>query len=183
MQSLWRVGLLSLIWVMAAAPSPAQNLIVDDSSKILIIESRWYDYSLASTYYHGFPLSDYFRHPYDDYYLRKETIDPNSQGLSNIYALPRGPEKQYIYQVRVRNAGEKEIIAIDWTYIFADRETDKTIASHSFRTQVRIRPRKSKTLSEISVSPPTRVISVRALEKNAERPFAERVIVNSISFF
>ncbi len=95
-------------------------------------------------------MSDYFRHPYN-YYLRKETIDSYSQGLPNIYALPRRPEKQYVSLVKVRNAGEKEIVAIDWAYIFADPETEKTIASHSSRTRVQIRPRKPKTLSEISV--------------------------------
>ena len=165
MQSFWRVGVLWLVWAMAAAASPAQNIGADSSSEMIVVDARWYGYSPETTYHRDFSLSNYPRQT-DGYYLQKETVDSYSQGLSNIFALSRSSEKQYVYQVKVRNAGEKEIVAIDWAYIFADPDTEKIIARHSFRTREQIRPRKSRTLSETSVSPPTRVASLQALKKN-----------------
>jgi len=170
LQNLWRVGFLWLIWVVTAGTLSAQNLITDISSKVVIVESGWYEYSPEPVYFRRFPSNDYFTQP-NSYNLGDETFDCYSLGLSSHCAALREREKQFAYQVRIRNAGEKQIVALDWDYIFIDPETEKVIERHSFRTQARIRPRKSKTLSEVSVSPPTRVINVRMLEKNSERQF------------
>lgn len=181
MQKVRRISFLWFILAVAAQILPAQNFTTDNSSKVVIVESRWYEYSPEPAYFCHFPLDDYVSRPYF-YNSRNETLDCYSLGLSNTFAVTREREKQFVYQARVRNAGEKQIVALDWDYIFIDPETEKVIERHSFRTQQRIRPRKSKTLSEVSVSPPTHVVNVQALEKNLEHQFTERIVVNSIIF-
>jgi len=181
MQNLRRIGLLWLIWVVAVEALPAQSLATNISSKIVIVESGWYEYSPEPDYFRRFPSNDYFTRP-NSYNSLDETFDCYSLGLSSPCAALREREKQFAYQVRIRNAGEEQIVALGWEYIFIDPETKKVIKRHSFHTRTRIQPHKFKTLSEISASPPTSVIDVRMLNKDSASQFTERILVNSVVF-
>jgi len=181
LQNLRRVCFLWLTWITVAEALPAQNLPTDSSSKVVIVKSGWSEYSPEPVYFRRFPLGDYFTQP-NSYNSRDATFDCYSLGLSNTCAASPELENKFVYQVRVRNTGEKQIVALDWDYIFIDPATGKVIERHSFHTQERIRSGKSKTLSEVSVLPPTRVINVQALEKNPEHQFIERIALNSVIF-
>lgn len=177
-QNLWRIGLLLLGLVAAAEVLPAQNLPADGSSTVMVVGSGWAEY---------LPESGFSRRVSFDGYLRPTVWrnappDCYSQGLSYPCLATREREKQFVYQVKIRNAGEKQIVALDWEYIFIDPETEKIIARHAFHSQTRIQPHKSKTLSEISASPPTDVIDIRMLYKNPAGQFIERIVVNSVIF-
>lgn len=180
-QNLRRVGFLWLIWIAAAQALPAQNFSPDNSPKVAVVKSQWYDYSPELIYSRHSLLDNYVSRPYF-FNSRNETLDCYSLGLSNTCGLTREQEKQFVYQVKVRNTGEKQIAALDWEYIFINPETKKIVGHHSFHALVRIQPRQSKTLSEISVSPPTDVINVQMLAKNPEYQFIEQIVVNSIIF-
>lgn len=101
--------------------------------------------------------------------------------LSNTSLLPREP-REFVYQVKVRNVGEKEIVAIHWVYVFTDSESEKIVACHSFRTREHISPHAARVLNEVSMSPPTRVVTAQALRKDSEHPFAETIVVRSVCF-
>ncbi len=182
MQNLRRIGLLWFILAVVAQVFSAQNLSPDNLPKVAIVESHWYEYKPEEPVYFRRVLSgDYVSRPYV-YNSRNETLDCYSLGLSNTCAATREREKQFVYQARVRNAGEKQIVALDWEYIFINPKTKQVVGHHSFHTQTRIRSGKSKTLYEVSVSPPTHLIYVRALAKNPEYQFIEQIVVNSIIF-
>lgn len=180
-QNLQRVGLLWLICIAPAEAISAQNFSPDNSPKVAIIESCWYERLPELVYSRRVFSGDDVSRPYFYNSLNK-TLDCYSFGLSNTCSVARGREKQFVYQIKVRNAGEKQIVALDWEYIFINPETEKVVERRSFHTQARIRPGKSGTLSEISVSPPTRVINVRMLEKSPENQVAGRIVINSVIF-
>lgn len=179
MQNLRRIGLLWLVWVAASQILSAQNLLADKSAKVVVVESSWSEYSPETDFTSRISFGGYYNQLYA---ARNKTPDCYSQGLSSPCAVIRERGKQFVYQVKIRNAGEKQIVALDWEYIFIDPETEKIIARHAFHTQTRIQPHKSKTLIEISASPPTDVIDISMLNKNPVSQFTERIVVNSVIF-
>lgn len=179
-QNLWRVGLLWFILVGTVIALSAQTLPADSLTKVVVIKYEWSEYSAESSAYpRRFSSGVYFNQPY---FLRSEIFDCYSQGLSNPCNLIQKREKQFIYQLKIRNEDKKQIVALNWDYLFIDPESGKIIARHSFNTQTQIQPHKSKTLSEISTLPPTNIINVRMLDKNPASQFIEQIVVNSIVF-
>lgn len=179
-QNLWRVGLLWFILVGTVIALSAQNLPADSLTKVVVIKYECSEYSAEFTAYprHS-PSGVYFN---QSYVLQREIFDCYSRGLPNPCTLTQKREKRFVYQVKIRNAGKKQIVALDWDYLFIEPETKKIIAHHSFNTQTRIQPHKSKTLSEISTLPPTNIIDVRMLNKNPASQFIEQIVVNSVVF-
>lgn len=84
---------------------------------------------------------------------------------------------RYVYEVKIRNAGAKRIEALKWEYVFVDPVTKKELDKHSFDGFGRIKPNKSSTLVGVSASPPTKIVTVSGLEKDAHKPFDERVVI------
>lgn len=176
----WRAGLLWLVFVAGATTTPAIVVIADGSSKVVIVEAWWYMNSPEPAYHHNFALSAVSEQTWG-YHLRYEGVDCYSQDLSNT-SFRLGEQRKFVYQVKVRNVGEGKIIAIDWSYVFTDAETEGTMTWHSFRGRENILPHRVKVLTEVSSAPPARVVNVRTLRRNPEHPFAETVVINSVSF-
>ena len=82
----------------------------------------------------------------------------------------------------ITNEGAKVIRSVEWEYLFSDPETKAEVARHQFYSQQRLRPNESKTLIEYSTSPPTRVISVKALSLPEPERFIEKVILKRIVY-
>jgi len=84
---------------------------------------------------------------------------------------------QFGYKLILRNEGQKTVRAVDWEYLFIDRDTLKEMARHQFHSEETICPGQRKTLVEYSTSPPTKVISVRALPQPEAEQVIERVAI------
>jgi len=89
---------------------------------------------------------------------------------------------QFGYKLSLRNEGPKTVRAIDWEYIFIDRDSQKEVARHQFHSEEKICPGKRKTLIEYSKSPPTKVISVRTLLQPEAERFMEKVAITRVMF-
>lgn len=131
-----------------------------------------------------------------DCYLQQETAEP--QAIKNYYrrGVPQGEisnlpsqnfsrqneSKKFIYRIRIRNLGDKEIASVIWRYEFFNPLTKETAKSLEFESRVRIKPGKRKTIYVESFSPPTQTIDVNLLFLNEKQPFLESTSVKSVVF-
>ena len=87
----------------------------------------------------------------------------------------------YVYQLRIRNDGERRVESVDWEYLFRDPDTKKELGRHRFISTRRAKPGETLTLAAPSPSPPSRVVSAAALDKK-RRPFEESVVVRCVAY-
>ena len=96
---------------------------------------------------------------------------------------PTGPPRYYfIYRASLRNASNKPIAEIDWDYVFIDSATNQELNRHQFTSVKAIAPGKSKELSFMLSSPPTKRISVYALNKQERSGVADQVVVVRVKY-
>jgi hypothetical protein len=96
--------------------------------------------------------------------------------------IPDGPSVNYLYEARIKNAGEKTIKTIVWEYTLFDPETEVQVGRHQFIDTSRIRPGKSVTLVGYTASPPTSILQARKVRKESEYKYFERVVINLIEY-
>lgn len=94
-----------------------------------------------------------------------------------IAALHTAPRARYgfTYKVSIENIGRKEISAIDWDYVFFDLETGNELSRREFASDGKIAPGKARELKYFIRNPPTKTISVQALNKNERNGLGERI--------
>lgn len=80
------------------------------------------------------------------------------------------PRDGYRYKVRVRNNSAKTIKVVDWDYIFLDPATQNEVTRYQFTSEEKIRPGKETELDVFILSPPVRVVNVKAMEKSEQAP-------------
>ena len=99
-------------------------------------------------------------------------------------ALHDAPRARYgfVYKTRVQNNHAKTIESIDWDYVFFDLETGAEISRREFGSAEKIAPGKEKELKFFIPNPPTKTISVQALNKNERNGLGERVEIMRISY-
>lgn len=126
---------------------------------------------------------------------RKETMRQNEilakQGKSQeaprdrsrpMDAKPRDPWTSYVYEVKFKNNGQKEIRTITCEYVFSEPETKQELGRRQFVSKTSIDPGKTKTLISHSGSPPTETIDAAKGDKKPRDQFAEQVVVQSIEY-
>ncbi|MDQ3666364.1 MAG: hypothetical protein M3410_07165 [Acidobacteriota bacterium] len=112
---------------------------------------------------------------------RPESIEPRYYTFlfrPNTNSISRG----FVYRMTLRNGGEKVVRAVEWDYIFIDGETQAEVARHHFYSETKVRPHQRKAVVEYSSSPPTRVITVRALSQPESNRFIEKVVIRRIAY-
>ena len=96
---------------------------------------------------------------------------------------PTGPPRYYfIYRASLRNSSDKPIAEIDWDYVFIDSATNQELSRHQFTSTKTIAPGKSKELSFMLSSPPTKRISVHALNKQERSGISDQVVVVRVKY-
>lgn len=96
---------------------------------------------------------------------------------------PSGPARYYfIYKASLRNSGTRQIEEIDWDYVFIDSATGQELGRHQFTSSKPIAPGKSKELSFMLSAPPTKRISVHALNKQERSGIADQVVVVRVKY-
>lgn len=94
-----------------------------------------------------------------------------------------GPARYYfIYRASLRNTSAKVIEEIDWDYVFVDAATGQELSRHQFSSSKPIAPGKSKELSFMLGVPPTKRISVYALQKQERSGIADQVVVVRVKY-
>lgn len=94
----------------------------------------------------------------------------------------RGPTPKYIYEVKILNTGTKTIRALVWEYVFFDSDTRLDVGRHQYRSEMSLRPGKSKTLDGLSQSPQTSIVNVAKTGKELQHQYSERVLIQRIEY-
>ncbi|HEU4768256.1 MAG TPA: hypothetical protein VFS77_12815, partial [Pyrinomonadaceae bacterium] len=76
----------------------------------------------------------------------------------------------------------RPIAEIDWDYVFIDGATGEELNRHQFASSKTIAPGKSKELSFMLSVPPTKRISVNALNKQERSGVSDQVVVVRIKY-
>jgi hypothetical protein len=92
------------------------------------------------------------------------------------------PRYVFLYRTSIRNGSTKAIKEIDWDYIFYDAGTREELGRRQFTSVQTIGPGKSKELSFMVPTPPTRRISVNSLDKKERTGLEEQVVVVRITY-
>lgn len=88
----------------------------------------------------------------------------------------------YIYSLKVKNVGEKEVRSVLWEYVAADLETGAELNRRRFTTIEDIGRGKVATLRGISSSPPTNVVTQGGLEKNGQSPYRSSAEIKCVLY-
>lgn len=102
-------------------------------------------------------------------------INPSQQDI------PDGPSINYLYEAKVKNAGEKIIKLIVWEYLLFDPETEVQVGRHQFADISKIRPGRTANLVGYTATPPTRILQAKKVGKESNK-YTERVVINRIEY-
>jgi hypothetical protein len=103
--------------------------------------------------------------------------ESNHNGASNTQF-----QLEYVYQLRVRNGGDRIVKAIVWEYVFSDPYSGKELTRHTFSNEVNLLPGRTKTLTANSLKPPSRVITAQMLTNNVTGNYDEKVRIRHITY-
>ena len=148
---------------------------------IAVLECDWYKNPPPPIWYCHSCFDDHSPCSESGLLLRFDSNQPRScHPGANLTKEDASPD--FVYRVRLRNAGQKTIRAIEWDYIFIDRATQAEVARNHFQSEQKVRPGKRKTLMEYSNSPPMKVISVRTLSQPESDRFIEEVMIKRVTY-
>lgn len=88
----------------------------------------------------------------------------------------------YIYYIKVKNTGTKEIEAITWDYVFYEQGTKQEAGRRSFVSKVNIDPNESKSIAMRSASPPTTTVNVKNAGKKMRDLYSEEIAIQTILY-
>lgn len=123
--------------------------------------------------------------------IEKQNEIRTQRGMPNVVPPMRAPSTetgkrgisvQYIYEVKVRNTGEKEIHALTWEYVFFEPDTKLEAGRRQFVSKVSINPGKTRNLVMRSTSPPTDTIDAAKAGKKLRDQYLEQVVIRSIEY-
>jgi|ERR1044072_5012641 hypothetical protein len=103
---------------------------------------------------------------------------------ANIAVKHKDPPSRYVfvYKATIRNTSTKAIKSIDWDYIFLERGTENELGRQQFTSEEKISPGKTKELVVTITKPPTKTISLTALNNNERGSLDGRVILVRIDY-
>jgi hypothetical protein len=103
---------------------------------------------------------------------------------ANIAAKHQDTPSRYVfvYKATIKNSSAKAIKSIDWDYVFLERGTETEVGRQQFTSEEKIAPGKTKELSVTITKPPTKTISLTALNDNERGALDGRVILVRIEY-
>ena len=183
----------SVVLSLLAIDTYAQKSIDSpDSSNVIVIRKEW-RFQVRNPALDESPFLD-MEERFQLEQSIKENIAENQRrarlGLKPVKARPRpGVEKNdepaassYVYEVKLRNNGEKTISALTLEYIFFEPDTETEISRRLFLSKRQIAPGKSKTLVFRTGAPPTGTINARYAGKKSGEQYSEQVVIQSIKY-
>ncbi len=88
----------------------------------------------------------------------------------------------FLYKVSIQNNGPRTIKVIDWDYVFFDTSTYSELGRRQFTSEEKIASGKTKELRFFIPSPPTKTISVNALNKNEREGLGEHIVLVRVEY-
>jgi len=94
----------------------------------------------------------------------------------------RGVSVTYVYEVKIRNNGAKEIRTLTWDYVFFDPTAEREVGRRRFVSEVRIGPGKTRNVVVRSTTSPTGAIDAAQAGKKSRELYSEQVIIQSVGY-
>ena len=95
---------------------------------------------------------------------------------------PRGLLVTYIYELKVRNTGMKEIRTLTWEYEFLKPGTEQVVGRLRMVSNVSIGPGKTKNVVVRTTSSPTGTIEATTAGKKSRDQYSEKVAIKSVGY-
>jgi hypothetical protein len=93
------------------------------------------------------------------------------------------PSRYYfIYKAKIKNTHTETITQIDWDHVFYERDTQNEVGRQEFTSDEQIPPGKTKELIVTVTSPPTRTVSVTALNLEERERFTEKIVLLRVKY-
>ena len=88
----------------------------------------------------------------------------------------------FVYQVLLQNNDARVIKAIDWDYVFYEALTERELERRQFTSEEKIGPGKTKQFKFFIPTPPTKTISVNALNKHERDGLREAIVIVRVEY-
>lgn len=88
----------------------------------------------------------------------------------------------YVYEVKLRNSGSKEITSFVWDYVFFEPGTETELGRRRFTSKVKIKPGKTKDVTVRAATPPTGTIDAKRAGKKPQDQYAEQVVIQRVEY-
>lgn len=111
-------------------------------------------------------------------------LEKDAKADAAIIAAPpsKPPRYYFFYRASMKNTSTKPITEIDWDYLFFDQATGDELDRRQFTSVQNIGPGKQKELTFTLPTPPTRRISVHALDKKERFGIGEKVVIVRVKY-
>ena len=101
----------------------------------------------------------------------------DSSGSTTQGMQPSAPSRVlfvYVYSMKIKNAGSKEIEGIAWDYVFVDPSSSTELGRHQFLSFEKVEPDKTATFQSEQRTPPVR--TQMAVDNKQGKPSEKSVI-------
>lgn len=103
-----------------------------------------------------------------------------TQGLQ-----PSAPSRvffTYVYSMKIRNTGSKEIEGVAWDYLFLDPSTSAEVGRHQFLSFEKVPSNKTATFQSQQRTPPVRIVRTQNVEINKHEKLLEKSVVQCVLY-
>ena len=94
----------------------------------------------------------------------------------------RGLLVTYIYEVKLRNTGIKEIRTLTWEYEFLELGTERVVGRLQMTSKVNLSPGKTRNVLVRTTSSPTGTVDATKAGKKPSEQYSERIIIRTVSY-
>ena len=88
----------------------------------------------------------------------------------------------YVYSMKIRNTGSKEIEGVAWDYVFLDPSNSAEVGRHQFLSFEKVAANKTATFQSEQRTPPVRVIRNQNGDVNKHEKLVEKSVVQCVLY-
>ena len=88
----------------------------------------------------------------------------------------------YVFEVALRNTGDKKIHTVTWEYVFFEPGTERELGRRLFISRVDLKPGGTRKLIIRSTEPPIRTIDATKAGQNPRDLYSEQVVIQKIGY-
>jgi len=185
--SLLPLLLLSVCCVAQAPPAPAAG------SGLIVIKNQWHQV-FRNPALERDQNEEVTESQVGDRLRRQieETNDPRRSQSRPSVDLPDTKIKtdsaandntlSYLYELKLRNDGSKEISAVTWEYVFLAPDTGQEVGRRKFESKERIGPGKTRNLTMRSAIPPTGTVNAAQAGSKSPDKYSEKIVIQSVAY-
>ena len=109
-----------------------------------------------------------------------DTSGSTTQGMQ-----PSAPSRVlfvYVYSMKIKNAGSKEIEGIAWDYVFINPSTSAELGRHQFLSFEKVEPDKTVTFQSEQRMPPVRTVRTQMADDNKQGKLSEKSVIKCVLY-